>query len=251
MTTDDENISPISNTITADATALYPREHRLPPMMATTHALFGVALAAAAVRVVPELGLATAGFATVALVAAVAGSVFPDLDLYAGHRRTLHYPVYYAALAVPAVALAVGLPGAWTLALALFVLGAAAHSLMDALGGGLELKPWRETSERAVYDHYRGRWIRPRRWIRYDGAPEDVLVAAALAVPALVTFDGPVQTFVVAVLLVSAGYALLRKQLAALAERLASAVPADLHSYLPERFRVAGESPPARSEPGD
>ena len=220
-------------------------------MMATTHALFGVALAAATVRVAPDVGLVTPELVPVALVAAVAGSVFPDLDLYAGHRRTLHYPVYYAVLAVPATALAVALPGAWTLALALFVVGAAAHSLMDAFGGGLELKPWQATSERAVYDHYRGRWIRPRRWVRYDGAPEDVLVAAALAAPAFVTFDAPVQTFVAAVLLVSAGYALLRKRLASLAERFASAVPADLHPYLPERFRVAGESPPVRSEPGD
>jgi hypothetical protein len=204
-------------------------------MMATTHALFGVLLATAAARIAPEL-------APVALVAAVAGSAFPDLDLYAGHRRTLHYPVYYAVLAVLALALAVALPGGATVALALFLVGAAAHSLMDALGGGLELRPWRATSERAVYSHYHGRWIRPRRWVRYDGAPEDLLVGAVLAVPPFLTFDAPVQAFVAAILLVSAGYALLRKQLASLAETLATALPSDLHPYLPERFRAGGES---------
>lgn len=213
-------------------------------MMATTHALFGVALASVAARVAPE-------FAPVALVAAVAGSVFPDLDLYAGHRRTLHFPVYYAVIAVPALALAVALPASGTVALALFVLGAAVHSLTDVLGGGLELKPWQATSERAVYDHYRGRWLRPRRWVRYDGAPEDFLVAAVLAVPPLATFDGAIRAFVVAVLLVSGGYALLRKPLATLAETLAMAVPPGLRPHLPQRFRDASDGTLPGGEPGD
>jgi hypothetical protein len=213
-------------------------------MMATTHALFGVLLATATARVAPE-------FAPVALAGAVAGSAFPDLDLYAGHRRTLHFPVYYAVLAVPALALAVALPGTGTVALALFFVGAAAHSLMDALGGGLELRPWRATSERAVYSHYHARWIRPRRWVRYDGAPEDLLVGAVLAAPAFATFDAPVQTFVAAVLAVSVGYALLRKRVASITESLASAVPSDLRPYLPERFRVGGESVSARGQTRD
>jgi hypothetical protein len=198
-------------------------------MMATTHALFGTALAVAVARVAPE-------YAAVALVAGVAGSVFPDLDLYAGHRRTLHYPVYYALLAVPAMGVALAATTPATVALGVFLAGAAAHSLMDVFGGGLELRPWRATSERAVYDHFRGRWVPPRRWVRYDGAPEDVLVAGAFATPALAVYEGPVEAFVLAVLGVSAGYALLRKPLAALAERLASQVPPAVRSRLPERF---------------
>jgi len=204
-------------------------------MMATTHALFGVALAAVTLVVAPEFG-------TVALAASVAGSVFPDLDLYAGHRRTLHYPVYFSAAALPAIGLAALAPGPATVALALFLAGAAVHSLSDALGGGLELKPWRATSERAVYDHFRGRWVRPRRWVRYDGAPEDLLVAVALAVPAFAVYDRPVQVFVAAVLAVSTAYVLARKSLAALAERIVPAVPRTLRGRLPERFRVAAES---------
>ena len=212
-------------------------------MMATTHALFGVALASAAAAVAPE-------FAPVALVAGVVGSVFPDLDLYAGHRRTLHFPVYYAAAALPTVGLAVALPATATVALAVFLAGAAAHSLMDVFGGGLELKPWRAESERAVYDHFRGRWVAPRRWIRYDGAPEDFLVAVAFGAPALVTYDGPVRTFVGAVLLVSAGYALARKRLASLAERLVPRAPSALHPHIPERFHDGGDPAP-RGEMGD
>ncbi|WP_244605287.1 metal-dependent hydrolase [Halorussus halobius] len=203
-------------------------------MMATTHALFGVALAAATLAVAPEFG-------TAALVASVAGSVFPDLDLYAGHRRTLHYPVYFSAAALPAVAVAAFAPRPATVALACFLVGAAAHSLSDVLGGGLELKPWRATSERAVYDHFRGRWLGPRRWIRYDGAPEDLLVAVALGAPAFAVYDRPVQVFVAAVLAVSTAYVLARKSLAGLAERLVPLVPRALRGHLPERFRAAAD----------
>jgi hypothetical protein len=65
-----------------------------------------------------------------------------------------------------------------------------------------------------------------------------------LAVPLLLTFDDPIQGFVAAVLLVSAGYALLRKRLASLAESFASVVPTTLRPYLPERFRVGSEVVP-------
>ncbi|USZ69702.1 metal-dependent hydrolase (plasmid) [Halorussus salilacus] len=204
-------------------------------MMATTHALVGVALATAVARAAPE-------FAAVALVAAAVGSVFPDFDLYAGHRKTFHFPVYYSALAVPAGGLALALPSAATIALALFVVGAALHSLMDALGGGLEVEPWRATSDRAVYDHFRGRWVAPRRWIRYDGAPEDLALAGLLGVPAFVVHEPPVRTLVVAVLAVSAGYALLRKPLARLWVRLVGAVPREARAYVPDRFEEATES---------
>lgn len=202
--------------------------------MATTHALAGVVLGSAALRVAPE-------FAPVALAAAVVGSVFPDFDLYAGHRKTLHFPVYYAALAVPVAALAVALPRATTVALALFVVGAALHSLMDAFGGGLELEPWRATSDRAVYDHFRGRWVAPRRWIRYDGSPEDLALAAVFAAPAIVVHEAPVRELVVGVLAVSAGYAVFRKPLARVWGQLASTVPHSVENYVPERFHEANE----------
>jgi hypothetical protein len=207
-------------------------------MMATTHALFGVALATATAAVAPE-------FAPVAFVAGVAGGVFPDLDLYAGHRRTLHFPVYYAVAALPVIGLAVVAPVAETVALALFLAAAAAHSLMDVFGGGLELRPWEAESDRAVFDHYRGRWVAPRRWIRYDGAPGDLLAAAVFAAPALAFWTGPQRTFVVGVLLASAAYALARKSLAALVERLVPLLPRALRSRLPERFRSSADRTPA------
>jgi len=200
--------------------------------MATTHALVGVALATAVARLAPE-------FAAAALAAAVLGSVFPDFDLYTDHRKRLHFPVYYSVLAVPAVSLAVAVPGAASLAVALFLVGAALHSLMDALGGGLELEPWRGTSERAVYDHFRGRWVPPRRWVRYDGAPEDAAFAALLGLPALAVHESPVREFVAAAVAVSAGYALVRKPLARLWRRAVALVPDAARPYVPARFAEA------------
>jgi hypothetical protein len=200
-------------------------------MMATTHALAGVALAAAAGAVAPELGL-------LPVAVAALGGAFPDLDMYAGHRRTLHFPVYYAVAAVPAAVVALVAPGPAAAAVALFLAAAALHSASDALGGGLELRPWEATSDRAVYSHYHGRWLPPRRVVRYDGAPEDLALAAVLAVPAVVVFGptGPVATGVAAALATSAVYVAIRKPMVVAAERLVSALPEGVRARLPARF---------------
>jgi hypothetical protein len=198
-------------------------------MMATTHALVGIAIAAAASVAVPEIGV-------LGVLAAAAGGFFPDLDLYAGHRETLHYPVYFAWLALPAVLLAFVLatPLAW--AFALFLLAAATHSIMDAAGGGLELRPWRGTSDRAVYSHYHGRWLRPRRYVRYDGAPEDLALGGLVAIPGLMAFDGPLATGIWLLLGLSVFYAVVRKPMVSLAEWLFDRVPAPVRTRLPDRF---------------
>ena len=198
-------------------------------MMATTHVLTGVALAAAVASVVPEVSVVAVG-------AAAAGGLFPDLDLYAGHRKTLHYPIFFGIGALIAVAIATIEPTTLTVAGALFLAAAALHSLMDAFGGGLELRPWLGTSDRAVYSHYHRQWIPPRRWVRYDGAPEDLALATVMAVPALSTFDGPVALGVVALLLVSAGYVLVRKPMVRFAEWLVARLPTAVQAYIPARF---------------
>jgi len=196
-------------------------------MMVTTHALAGLALAAGVTVLAPELG-------TLPVLAAAAGGLAPDVDLVGAHRRTLHFPVYGTLAAVPAVALALAAPGPLTAAVALFVVAAALHAASDVLGSGLELRPWEGTSDRAVYDHLRGRWLAPRRLVRYDGAPEDVLVGIALAVPSLLVFDGPVETLVVAALGVSVAYAVVRKSLPTVAERAVAALPEGLRDPVAE-----------------
>ncbi|MFB6155459.1 MAG: metal-dependent hydrolase [Haloferacaceae archaeon] len=198
-------------------------------MMATTHALAGLVLAAV-------VAIVTGDYATLPVVAAALGGLFPDFDLYAGHRKTLHFPVYYSLLAAVAAAVAATTWTPVTAAVALFFAAAALHSVSDMFGGGLELKPWRGTSDRAVYDHFNGRWLAPKRWVRYDGAPEDLAVAMVLAAPSVVAFDGPVELAVFAALGVSAVYVLLRKPMVHIAERLVAALPQTVLGYVPQRF---------------
>jgi len=198
-------------------------------MMATTHALAGLSVAGVVAGVAPE-------YAPVALGAALVGGVAPDLDMYVGHRKTLHYPVYLPLAGGVAAVLAVAVPSAVTVALAVFLLAAGLHSAMDVWGGGLELKPWVGESERAVFSHYHGEWIAPRRFVRYDGAPEDLLLAGVLAVPAYLVFAGPVDQLVLGILVVSAVYTLLRKPMVWAGERLVEWLPPGVVGRIPERF---------------
>ena len=202
--------------------------------MLPTHALVGLALAIPLARVSPE-------FAVAALVAGLVGGVFPDLDMYGDHRRTLHYPTYFTWLAAAALALALAVPTVTTVAVAAFVVGAAAHSVMDGFGAGLELRPWEATSERAVYDHRRDEWLAPRRWVRYDGAPEDLLLSAAVGGPLLFFFDGVLRWVVVAALVVAVAYTAVRRLLPAVATRLVEnarvqALPDRVLAHVPARY---------------
>jgi len=202
-------------------------------MMLPTHALGGMALGLAAAAVAPE-------FAGIALVAGLLGGVFPDLDMYAGHRKTLHYPVIYSMLATGALTAAVLVPTTVTVGGALFALGAATHSVADIFGGGLELRPWEATSDRAVYDHYTGRWITPRHWVRYDGSPGDLLLSVALAVPLLLALDGVLRDVVVASLTIGVLYTAVRRRLPEIADalirELRPLVPPSLLVYVPDRY---------------
>lgn len=177
-------------------------------MMATTHVFAGLAAVAPIAYVAPEFAVALA-------VGAVLGGLAPDFDLLFAHRRTLHFPVAGFAVAGFAIVVAALAPASPTLGLAAFALAAWLHAASDAIGGGPEMDPWNERTDRAVYDHVRGRWIRPRRWIRYDGAPEDAVLGVALAIPTLVVFDGWLTVAVVGGLAVSVVYTCFRRQLVA------------------------------------
>ena len=208
-------------------------------MMATTHALVGVALAVLVGAVFPE---SAAGTSLTPVVAAALGGIFPDLDLYSGHRRTLHFPVYFnvaaAVAVVAAVVAATVVPelAVGAASVALFLVAAGVHSAMDAVGGGLELKPWRGESNRAVYSHHHARWIPPRRWVRYDGAPEDLLVAVAFATPVVYTLDGVVETGVLLAVGISAVYVVVRKPMVRATQAIVDALPDRVVDRLPARF---------------
>lgn len=197
-------------------------------MMATTHALAGVALAVGVSLFVPEAG----GFP---ILAAAVGGFFPDFDLTGDHRKTLHFPVYYSVAALVSIPFAALVTTPLTLAVTLFLGAAALHSVMDAAGGGLEARPWLGESERAVYNHASGHWVPPKRWIRYDGAPEDLALCGVLAIPGLLVLDGTAQTAVVGALALSVAYTVLRKPLVALADRVVPQIPEETFDRLPER----------------
>lgn len=201
--------------------------------MLPTHALAGMALGLAVGVAVPE-------FAGVALLAGLFGGILPDLDMYAGHRRTLHYPVYYSVLAVGALAAAVLVPSTATVGLAVFLLSAATHSVADVFGGGLELRPWEASSDRAVYDHYHSRWVAPRRWVRYDGSPGDLMLSTMLAAPLWTSVDGVLRTVVAASVAVAVLYTAVRRILPDLADHLVEVLlpvlPGRLVARLPERY---------------
>lgn len=212
-------------------------------MMLPTHALFGMLLALPVAVLAPE-------HAPVALGAGLAGGVLPDLDLYTNHRKALHYPVGYSVLAAVATVAAVVAPGAATVGTVLLFAAAASHSLVDVFGGGLELRPWEATDDRAVYDHYRGRWIPPLRWVRYDGAPEDLLLSVGLAVPLWFGVDPPFRSVVAASMVVAVLYAASRRTLPRIVRRLVTEVlpgrvPPAVLARVPERYVEGADDPSA------
>ncbi|MFC6875170.1 metal-dependent hydrolase [Halobellus marinus] len=175
-------------------------------MMVTTHVAAGLLLAVPVAAVAPHLTLPAA-------VGAMLGGVLPDLDLFVGvHRKTLHFPIYYSIFGVGAAAIAVVAPEPITVGIALFLLAAGLHSASDWLGAGEELRPWERTSDQAVYLHPWRRWVRPRYLVRYDGAPEDLLLTVVLAAPAALTFEGWLRSLVVGGILLAAAYTLVRKR---------------------------------------
>jgi hypothetical protein len=182
-------------------------------MMTPTHGFVGAAIGAGVAAGRPAVGAAAI------IVGFVAGAL-PDVDLLATHRRTCHFPVLAPALAVPVTALALVVGSPVALLGAIAALAVAAHCLMDVFGGGVEHHPWEATSERAVYDHVADRWVRPRRWVRWSGAPEDLALALACGIPVLAVATGGTRAVLGLVLAMSVGFVLVRRRLAGLSRRL-------------------------------
>jgi hypothetical protein len=147
-------------------------------MMVFTHGLVGILFAALLAPFFPG--------STLSLFAAgLVGGLFPDADMLFVHRRTLHFPVVSTATAI-ALGVALAVTALQPVAvLFVAVAASAAHCLLDTLGGGKEMRPWRETDDRAVYDHVRGQWIAPRR-VFYDGSLPDLGLSVALGATAVV-----------------------------------------------------------------
>lgn len=188
-------------------------------MMAMTHVAVGLTLAAPAALVAPELAPAV-------LAGSLAGSVFPDVDMVVGeHRRTLHAAEAYAASALACLAVAAVVPSALSTGAAAFFVAAALHPIFDLAGGSSEARPWEAATNRGVYLRSAGGWVAPRRWVRYDGAPADLALAAVFAVPGLLLYGPTARAGTVALLAVGALYTLVRKRIPQLSGRVALPVP--------------------------
>ena len=199
-------------------------------MMALTHGFMALA---AAVLLLPAVGDPVG--TPVLLAAAFLGGLAPDADLVASHRKTLHFPVWFS-VATAALSGLYLLTGASPALVAAVAVGAAAlHSVSDVLGGSAEREPWNPVTENGVYNHALGRWHRPRRYVRYSGAPEDFLVClvfAAVAIDAELT--APAADRALLGLVAFAGvYALCRKRLAAIGSAAGLLVPRRLRAVLP------------------
>jgi hypothetical protein len=198
-------------------------------MMALTHGLASVALVAIATPAIRE----TAG--PPLLAAAFLGGLAPDLDLLAAHRKSLHYPVGYTLFAALLGSYYAVVPTVGGLLATVALSAAAVHTWSDVFAGSVEPEPWNPTTERAVYNHALGQWHRPRRWVRYSGAPEDFFlcaISATLAIGSSVT--GPTADALLLWLTAVAGtYTLARKRLGGLRGTLAPVVPERLVALVP------------------
>lgn len=182
-------------------------------MMTSTHAFVGALVGATTMLFAPAL-------TSTAVLVGFVGGALPDADLLATHRRSLHFPVYASGVAVPVTAVAALHTTPATILLAVFALSVAVHCVMDAFAGGVETRPWEATSDRAVYNHLTGRWIRPRRWVRYAGAPEDLVVATAVCLPTLAVTTGRTRLLLATVLVCSGLFVAVRRRLATITELL-------------------------------
>jgi membrane protein implicated in regulation of membrane protease activity len=194
--------------------------------MVFTHVLIGLLFGAVVSTALPE-------FTAVAIAGGILGGLFPDLDMMWVHRRTLHYPVVAAVAAAVLTPLALLFPSAPLAFLCAFAAAMAAHCLMDVLGGGKEMRPWRETDDRAVYNHVSDEWVRPLR-VMYAGSRRDLSVSLLAALGALLLLPGGYWP-VVAVLIASAVvYTVIRRWIT---RRISEEYPT-FSSYIQQKTRA-------------
>lgn len=178
--------------------------------MGSTHILFGMIIAYLYSYIQPELLFPLT-------LAAILGSIIPDLDMPFDHRKTLHYPVYYSIGAILSVPIFIFSASLITGVVSMLFLSMALHCLVDVLGCGLEPRPWEANNDQAVYFHYPGFWAKPRRWIKYDGSPGDHIITLSLAIVLMNLYTYPFKQFVAAVLVSGTLYTFSRRILKDLA----------------------------------
>lgn len=175
-------------------------------MMAVTHGLIGLLLAITSIAIWPEMIFYAA-------LGGYLGGIFPDLDLAFNHRKTFHFPVIFSISTLMMGLIIILYPSIVSIAVFYFFLSAAIHSWIDIFGGGLEARPWIPSDDRGVYSHTLEKWFKPKRWIRYDGSPEDLLLSTLIAIPCYLFYSNIFQDLVVLTLLTGGIYTILRKKI--------------------------------------
>lgn len=160
-------------------------------MMSTTHLMISLLVATPLVFVAPESTLAI-------LVGASLGGTSPDIDLLFGkHRKTTHFPKYGVLFALFGFVL-FGLGVPYGPAFAAFGIAFWLHPWCDIFGAGVELRPWKRTNTRAVYDHVDEEWKHANYIVGYDGSPEDLALTTAL-LPLLAIYSQEYWVYLAAV----------------------------------------------------
>lgn len=145
-------------------------------MMLPTHVFVSLLLATPFAVLLPE-------HLAVIAASAIAGGIFPDLDILVGeHRRTLHWPYIGWLVAAPFIVKI--LFTAWVPPLAViaavFFACAAFHALVDIYACGPTMRPWQQDSEKGVYNWLGQTWVSPKYYIAYDGSPGDFILTLVL-----------------------------------------------------------------------
>ncbi len=183
--------------------------------MATSHSLIGALLAVPLMFIYPE-------FSFIAVSSGFLGGLFPDLDVLFEHRKTMHFPIYYSLLVLPALVLLVVNPGLYTVAGFCFISSAAVHSVMDIFGSGPTARPWSDPIDKAVYNHFRGFWFEPRRRISYSGSPGDFAISFIGCIVSLYVLPSTFVDLIYILFAASLVWFLLRKRIPDLIESYAS-----------------------------
>lgn len=143
--------------------------------MLFTHLAVSLLLGLAAFQFVPSM--------TVVVTAVLAGAG-PDMDMFWEHRKTLHRP-FQAIIAGSLFFLLYYISG-YNIPLLVSV-GCASislHCLLDILSNGKTAKPREKTDDRAVYSHFTGSWIEPRRLVT-DGSTGDFVLLSVSGLAAM------------------------------------------------------------------
>jgi hypothetical protein len=143
-------------------------------MMLTTHILAGASLGLLFLSSDPEVVFPV-------MIVGLFGSIFPDLDMFAEHRKTLHRPFQMLIVsALFALVFTVYSVQAILLA-AVFTFSMSLHCFMDILSNGKTMHPRTDPDDRAVYNRVTDSWIEPRRLV-LDGSVPDMILTIVFGI---------------------------------------------------------------------